>query len=458
MTRQVMKRKNVWIGLCLLLCAMCAPQSWAQNNVIDEVVWVVGDEPILKSDIEEARMNAQYEGRKFKRDPSCEIAEELAIQKLYLNQAKLDSIEASDNEILARLDAMTNRYIQMIGSKEKMMEYFGKTWSQIRAEMRENIRNTLVVQRMQQKIVGEIKVTPAQVRRYFEKLPKDSVPYVPTRVEVQIITNKPKVPQKEIDAVKERLRDFSDRIVKGESDFSTLALLYSEDKGSAARGGELGFSSREKFVPAFSQVAFNLRDPKKVSKIVKTEFGYHIIQLIERRGDRVNCRHILLRPEVPFDRIDESKQRLDSIADEIRAEKFTFEKAAQFLSSDEATRNNKGLLPNPRTNTSKFEMQELPQEIANVVKDMKVNEISEAFVKKSQRDGSEDVVIVKLKSRTEGHKAIITEDYQRLKAIVEEKLRAEALEKWIREKQEKTYIRINENGKKCAFKYPGWIK
>ncbi len=453
-----MKRKNVWIGLCLLMCALCTPRTWAQNNVIDEVVWVVGDEPILKSDIEEAKMNAQYEGRKFDRDPNCEIAEELAIQKLYLNQAKLDSIEVKDHEVLVRLDAMTNRYIQMIGSKEKMVQYFGKPWSQIRAEMRENIRNSIIVQRMQQKIIGDIKVTPAEVRRYFEKLPQDSVPYVPTRVEVEIIANKPKVPQAEIDAVKERLRDFSDRITKGESDFSTLALLYSEDKGSAARGGELGFSSREKFVPAFSQVAFNLRDPKKVSKIVKTEFGYHIIQLIERRGDRINCRHILLRPKVPADRIAEATQHLDSIAGEIRSGKFTFEKAAMFLSSDEATRNNNGLLPNPRTNTSKFEMQELPQEIASVVKDMKVNEISDAFVRKNQRDGSEDVVIVKLKSRVKGHKAVITEDYQRLKAVVEDKLRAEALDKWIREKQKKTYIRINEDGKKCAFKYPGWIK
>ncbi|MFA6832403.1 MAG: peptidylprolyl isomerase [Bacteroidaceae bacterium] len=453
-----MKQNSTVKYLVLFILLLTGANVWAQDNVIDEVVWVVGDKPIFKSDIEEARMNAQYEGRKFKGDPNCVIAEELAIQKLYLHQAELDSVYASESDITRRLDMMTNRYIQMIGSKEKMEEYFNKNWSQIRDDMRENIRNTLTVQQMQQQLVGDIKVTPSEVRRYFETIPKDSLPYVPTMVEVRVIKKLPHIPQTEIDEVKRELREYSDRINKGESDFSTLALLYSEDKGSAMNGGEIGFKGRGELVPAYSTVAFNLRDTKKVSKIVKSEFGYHVIQLIERRGDRINTRHILLKPKIPATEIDSAEVKLDSIAKDIRSGKFTFEKAALYLSDDESTRNNGGLMPNSETTTSKFEMQQLPQEIAKMVDGMKVGEISDAFEMINQKDGQTECAIVQLKERTDGHKAIITEDYQNLKQIVENKRREELLDKWIQEKQKKTYVRISENGRKCAFRYPGWIK
>ena len=444
----------------VVLCAlalMTGSAVYGQDNVIDEVVWVVGDEAILKSEVEEARMSALYEGRKFDGDPYCVIPEEIAVQKLFLHQAALDSIEVAESEVIQRVDQMTNMYIANIGSREKMEEYFNKTSSQIREALRENAREGLKVQRMQQKLVGEIKITTAEVRRHFKDLPQDSIPYIPTQVEVQIITQQPKIPLEEIEDVKSRLREYTDRVNKGES-FSMLARLYSDDRGTAINGGEMPFTGRGYLDPAFANVAFNLQDPNKVSKIVESEYGFHIIQLMEKRGDRIKVRHILLKPHVPEEALMAGTARLDSIADDIRNGKFTFEEAASVLSQDKDTRNNHGLLPNPQTNTSKFEMQELPPEIAKVVDKMKVGEISEAFTMIPQKTGKEECVIVKLKSRINGHKATISEDYQNLKEIVLEKRRDEMLDKWIREKQKHTYVRINENWKNCTFKYPGWIK
>lgn len=449
---------NFKFVVLLVMTLTVSVVSYAQDNVIDEVVWVVGDEAILKSDVEEARLSALYEGRKFDGDPYCVIPEEIAVQKLYLHQAVLDSIEVSESEVVQRVDMMTNNYIQAIGSREKMEEYFNKTSTQIRETLRDNARQGLTVQKMQQKLVGEIKVTPAEVRRYFKDLPQDSIPYVPTQVEVQIITQQPKIPVAEIEDVKKQLREYTDRVNKGEMDFSTLALLYSEDKGSAMKGGELGFMGKGQLVPEYANVAFNLQDPKKVSKIVESEFGFHIIQLIEKRGDRINTRHILLKPKVSDKELSEACAKLDSIADDIRNNKFTFDQAAAALSHDKDTRNNHGLMPNPMTQTSKFEMQELPQEIAKVVDKMNVGELSKAFTMVSEKDGKEVCAVVKLKSRINGHKATIADDYQNLKEIVLDKRREEMLEKWIVEKQKHTYVRINPTWQHCEFKYPGWIK
>ncbi|MDE5701062.1 peptidylprolyl isomerase [uncultured Bacteroides sp.] len=445
-----------FVALCAL-ALLSGSAVYGQDNVIDEVVWVVGDEAILKSEVEEARMSAQYEGRRFDGDPYCVIPEEIAVQKLFLHQAALDSIEVAESEVIQRVDYMTNVYIANIGSREKMEEYFNKTSSQIRETLRDNAREGLKVQKMQQKLVGDIKITPAEVRRYFKDLPQDSIPYIPTQVEVQIITQQPKIPLEEIEDVKRRLREYTDRVNNGES-FSMLARLYSDDRGTAINGGEMPFTGRGYLDPAFANVAFNLQDPNKVSKIVESEYGFHIIQLMEKRGDRIKVRHILLKPHVPEEALMAGTARLDSIADDIRNGKFTFEEAASVLSQDKDTRNNHGLLPNPQTNTSKFEMQELPPEIAKVVDKMKVGEISEAFTMIPQKTGKEECVIVKLKSRINGHKATISEDYQNLKEIVLEKRRDEMLDKWIREKQKRTYVRINENWSNCAFKYPGWIK
>lgn len=453
------KFTNFRLVALLALALLGGRAAYGQDNVIDEVVWIVGDEAIWKSEVEEARMSALYEGRRFDSDPYCVIPEEIAVQKLFLHQAALDSIEVSESEVVQRVDMLTNIYITNIGSREKMEEYFNKSSTEIRETLRENAREGLTVQKMQQKLVGDVKVTPAEVRRYFRDLPPDSIPYIPTQVEVQIITQTPKIPEEEIEDVKSRLREYTERVNNGES-FTMLARLYSEDAGTAMNGGELPrFMGRGELDPAFANVAFNLQSPDKVSKIVESEFGYHIIQLVEKRGDRIKVRHILLKPHVPEESLAAANARLDSIADDIRNEKFSFEEAASVLSQDKDTRNNHGLLPNPNNNTSKFEMQELPPEIAKVVDGMKVGEISDPFTMIPQSTGKEVCVIVKLKSRTNGHKATVADDYQNLKEIVLEKRRDELLDKWIREKQKHTYVRINEKWKNnCTFKYPGWVK
>jgi peptidyl-prolyl cis-trans isomerase SurA len=445
---------TLWV---LLLASVSA---FGQNNVIDEVVWIVGDEAILKSDVESERLNAQYEGRKLDGDPYCIIPEELAVQKLFLHQAELDSVEVSEQEILGELERRMNYLIDQIGSKEKMEEYYNKTSTQIREMFRENIRNGMTVQKMQREIIGDIKIVPADVRRYFKNLPQDSIPFVPTQVEVQIVTLEPKIPQEEIERVKKALRDYTDQITKGEIAFSTLARLYSEDEGTRRRGGELGFMGRGQLVPEYANVAFNLQDPAKVSKIVESEFGFHIIQLIEKRGDRINTRHILLKPKVEEKDLEAAINRLDTIAKDIRNEKFTFDEAATFLSHDKDTRNNHGLMANPNSGTARFEMQELAQvsqEVAKVVDGLNVGEISEPFTMINNK-GKEICAIVKLKARIDGHKATITEDYQRLKSIVQSKLGDEKLQKWIKDKQKSTYVRINEEWVKCDFKYPGWVR
>ena len=445
----------------LLLMLFAAVSVYGQDNVIDEVVWVVGDEAILKSDVESKRLNAQYEGRKFDGDPYCIIPEQLAVQKLFLHQAAIDSIEVSEQEVIGQVERRTNWLIEQVGgSKEKLEEYYNKTSTQIREMLRENIRDGLTVQKMQQHIVGEIKITPAEVRRYFKDLPQDSIPFVPTQVEVQIVTLEPKIPLEEVERVKKTLRDYTDGINSGKMSFATYARFYSEDPGTARRGGELGFMGKGELVPEYANVAFNLQDPNKVSKIVETEFGFHIIQLIEKRGDRINTRHILLKPKVEEKDLEAALVRLDSIADDIRNQKFTFDDAATYISQDKDTKNNHGLMANKNTGTARFEMQDLAQvsqEVAKMVENMNVGEISRAFTMINDK-GKEVCAIVKLKSRINGHKATISEDYQRLKAIVMEKRSEDKLEKWIKEKQKHTYVRINEKWQKCDFKYPGWIK
>ena len=448
------------VCVCLLLL-LVGTVSHAQNNVIDEVVWVVGDEAILKSDVEDERLQAQYEGRRFDGDPYCVIPEELAIQKLYLHQAEIDSVTVSEQAVLQEVETYTAWLIEEIGTKEKMEEYYNKTSTQIREMLRENMRNKQIVQEMQRKIVGDIKLTPAEVRNYFSKLPADSIPSILPQVEVQIITLEPKVTEEEKERIKSELREFTDRINKGETTFSTLARMYSEDPGSARQGGEYGFMGRGQLVPEFANVVFNLTDTKKISKVFETEFGFHIAQLIEKRGDRVSYRHILLKPRIDQKEIDEALAKLDTLANDIRKGKVSFDDAATWVSQDKETRNNHGLLANPQTGTARFEMGQLSslisQDVAKVVDGLQIGEVSQPFTMTTSK-GKEVCAIVKLKNRIDGHKATITEDYQRLKSIVTAKRSEEKLQKWIVEKQKKTYVRINPEWVKCDFKYPGWIK
>lgn len=448
----------------MLVCLSCAvfAQNSEQSNVIDEIVWVVGDDAILLSDIESQRLYLQNEGQRLDGDPYCRIPEEMAIQKLYLNQAKIDSVEVSESSVIQEADRWVNYAINQMGSKEKLEEYFNKKVSELKEERKEMLLEQQTAQQMQRQLVGEIKLTPSEVRKYYNQLSKDSLPNVPTTVEVQIVTMEPKIPFEETDAIKARLRQYTEDVNNGKYEFSTLARLYSEDTESAKRGGELGFMGKGSLLPEFANVAFNLKDPNKISQIVQTEYGYHIIQLIEKRGDRINCRHILLKPKVSEKELNECLARMDSLYNDLTADKFSFEEAATFISADKDTRNNKGLMVNQNYESSnqgtpKFEMAELPQEIGKVVYTMKVGEISKPFTMINDKQ-REVVAIVKLRARVDQHKANISDDYQALKSLVESRKRQELLHDWIIKKQKSTYVRISEGWRNCDFQYPGWIK
>lgn len=451
----MMRINSIGLVMVLLLCGM---QLRAQDNVIDEVIWVVGDEAILRSEVEEERLRAQYEGQEISGDPYCVIPEQLAIQKLFLHQAELDSVEVSESTVATQVNMRLNYYISQIGSKEKLEEYFRKPMSEMKEDMTTAVRNQMIIQQMQQELTKNIKSTPAEVRRYYSRLRSDSIPTIPAQVEVQIITLDPPVPQSEVDRVKERLRDFTERVNNGSADFSMLARLYSEDTESAKRGGELGFVGKGQLVPEFADVAFNLNDPRRVSRIVETEYGYHIIQLIEKRGDRINCRHILLKPRLSQSDKTESINRLDSIANLIRTGKVTFEQAVAFFSQDKNTAMNAGVMMNQETGATKFEYQSLPPEIARQIHGMNVGEISNPFLMIDETKNKEVCVIVKLKSKTDVHKANLVDDYQVIRTMYEQQESEAFLHKWILQKQKDTYIMIDPEWRGCDFEYPGWVK
>ena len=427
----------------------------AQDNVIDRVEWVVGDKAILRSDIEESIRYWLSTGRKFEGDPYCVVGEDLAIQQLFLHQAAIDSIEVDETMIMRKVDAQMDYVIQQIGSKEKLEEYFDKNSAEIREMYREQLYNMEMMEMMKSKLVGDIKVSPSLVRRYYESLPKDSLPFIQEQVEVQIITIEPEITEEEIERVKGELRDYTERIMSGETSFSTMALMYSEDPGSARRGGELDFMGRGELDPAFATVAFNLTDPGKISKIVESEYGFHIIQLMEKRGDRIKVRHILRKPERSADNIKKMLLRLDSISTDIKEGKFTFEEAAGAISDDKDTRNNYGIMYNRNTASAQFSFEELPADVARVVENLEVGELSQPFAWILD-NGKTVCAIAKLRSRTEAHLATINDDYETLSMMYKSELGNQRLQDWIKQKQQNTYVRINSDSRNCEFKYPHW--
>ena len=445
--------------LCLF-AVLCSLTCVAQKNVIDEVVWVVGDDAILRSDVERRRL--EY-GAQVKGNPYCVIPEQLALQKLFLHQAVIDSISVTDAEVNQYVEQDINEKILMAGSKEKLEEYMKLPMVQIREELFDQYKNELTAQRMRSHLTEDVKVTPAEVRRYFKDMPEDSLPLIPTQVEVQLLVIQPHIPQSEIDRIKSLLRDYAERVNNGSTSFSTLARLYSEDPGSARQGGEMPYMGKAELDPGFANVAFGLTDTKKVSKIAQSEFGYHIIQLIDKRGDKMKCRHILKRPEVAQEDIDSTLNVLDSITSDIRSEKISFEDAVRYVSDDKDTRNNRGILSNNKETgetTTRFEMSELSafsSELARVVEKLEVGELSKPFTMINTK-GKTVCAIARLKSRTLTHRANVTEDFQVLKGIVENKKGEGVILNWIKDKQKSTYIRINPDWRDCEFQYEGWVK
>jgi Parvulin-like peptidyl-prolyl isomerase len=453
--------------LLVLSGQMWSFNSFAQSeedNVIDEVIWVVGDQAILRSDVENTRLQMiQVQKQRFTGDPYCIIPEQLAIQKLYLHQAKLDSIEITDAQILPYVDYELNNYITMAGSRERLENIQGKPLNAIREELKQSLKDLETVKKMKSELVKNVKITLSDVRNFYDQIPQDSLPYIPTTVEVQIITMEPEIPLSEIDEIKRKLREYTDLVNSGQMSFANLAFMHSQDPNSAQDGGDLGFVGKGTLAPEFAAAAFDLNDPNRVSRIVETEYGYHIIQLIEKRGDRIRVRHILLKPQVADDDLNVAVQRLDTARTSIMDGKFTFEEGV-YYSSDRDTKNNRGILVNgdlyshsDRSGTSRFEMSELPQEISKAVASLNVGEISKPFVMINTKN-KKVAAIVKLNSRIEGHKANLIDDFQSIRTMAEEKKRNELLNKWLTNKRRETYIRINDNYKNCDFQLDGWVQ
>lgn len=448
--------KKLWGAALLALSPML---GFAQTNIVDEIIWVVGNEPILLSDVEETRISSEAYGQPVD-NPYCTIPEQIAVNKLFVHQAELDSVTVSESDVIRAVDNRINESIQAFGSREALEQMYGRSVSQMRENLKKQYREQMMADEVRQKLTTDVKATPAEVREYFKNVPNDSLPFIPTQVEVQIITSVPEVPRAEVERIENKLREYARRVNSGEADFSTLAKFYSED-GSARNGGELGYMGRNQLVPEFANVAFTLNDPKKVSKIVRSEYGYHIIQLIDKKGDKINVRHILLKPHIDDSEIEKGIARLDSIANDIRANKFTFDAAALALSDDKDTRNNHGLMANVDqqngTVSSRFEMQDLPADVAKMVDTLSVGQISRAF-RMTNDKGQEVCAVVMLKNRIEGHPANMTEDFQTLRDVVVNKRKEEKIEHWIKDKIKTTYVRISPDWRNCKFHYEGWVK
>jgi peptidyl-prolyl cis-trans isomerase SurA len=438
------------------LALMCwSGISFAQSLIIDQITAVVGSNVILQSDIESQYQQMRSQGFHSSGDMKCEVFEDLLVQKLLLNQAKIDSVEVSESQVEMQLNQRLEFFINQIGSEEKLEAYFNKTILEIKDDFRDLIRDQLVTQRMQGDITEDVNVTPSETRRFFNSMHTDSIPLVNAQVEYQQIVLYPPFTDEAIFDVKERLLNIRKRIVDGEN-FTTLAVLYSEDPGSATRGGEIGFASRADLDPEYAKAAFALKD-RGVSKIVESEFGYHIIQLIERRGDRVNTRHILMKPKINPEAMVNVRSRADSLVSMLKVDSISFENAARLFSGDKQTRVNGGLVVNQMNGNTRFELDKIPVADFNVIRGMNVAEVSSAYETRDER-GQRVIKIIKLKSRTEPHRANLKDDYLLLQEMALADKKSKVLNDWIEEKQKSTYIHIDDSYKNCQFEFKGWVK
>lgn len=445
--------KKYWV---LFVLALQFSGIAAQKNVVDKIVAIVGDEIILKSDIENAYLQEQGRGLfSSSADYKTELLEQQLMQKLLMAQAQIDSVFVTEEEVEAAVASQIEYFISNAGSQERLESYFGKSLQEIRDEMRTPLREKLITEQMQQKIVEKIRITPSEVRAFFKKIPKDSLPDIGDKYELQQIVLRPNISDAEKERIREQLREYRDQILKGEKTFNTLAVLYSEDPGSAARGGELGYLTKNDLDPAFAEAAFSLK-PGRISKIVESEFGFHIIQLIDRQGEKVNVRHILLQAKISDEEKQEALNRLDTIRQYVTEGKMTFEEAAYYFSTDKKTKNNGGLFADPRTSEAKIAKADIPGDMAREVNKLKPGEISQPFV--SRQDGREEYKVVKIKTFYPRHKANLDDDWQNFEIELQRQKQMEKLEKWIKEKQASTYIHIDENYRDGKFRYDGWIK
>jgi peptidyl-prolyl cis-trans isomerase SurA len=421
----------------------------AQPQSIDKIIAIVGDKAILLSEVESQAMQMEQQATVKDSNLRCNVLEDIIIQKLLLNQAEKDSVVVSDAQVDGELSKKIRYFVGQIGSIEKLEAYLGKSIVQIKDDFRERIRDQLVVQQMQGKIAGDVKVSPAEVRAYFESIPTDSIPFIESEIQVAQILKKPPINQAERERVRKELQDIRQKIVDGRS-FASMAAFYSEDVVSAAKGGELGFVGRGDLVPEFEAAAFALKG-KDISDIIETMYGFHIIQLIERRGETINVRHILISPKASANDLEFARIKLDSISEVIRLGRMSFEDAALKFSDDADTKNNGGLLINPGSGSTWFEVSQMDQSLFFVVDKMKIGELSDP-VPVRIGEKKESYRIVSLKARTEPHRANLKQDYQRILLAAENEKKEKLVRDWIERKRQSFFIKIDPEFSDCPFK------
>lgn len=429
----------------------------AQDKVVDQIVAVVGKNIILKSDIEEMYQQQQAQGITSDGDMKCEILENLLVEKLLLAEAENDTtIIVSDSQLNQQLAQRIQYFVSHLGSEKEVEAYFKKSITDLKADMEDVIRNQQMTQQMQQKILDKVTVTPAEVRYNFKNLPAAEIPQIDTQIEYAQIVVQPIVSIEEEDRIKASLRDLKRRIESGESGFAPMAVLYSEDPGSARNGGDLDYMGRGNLDPAYAAAAFNLKGDK-ISNVVKSEFGYHIIQVVDRKGELLKTRHILIKPKVSPEAMKKAFSQIDSIADYIRKETFTFEDAAMRYSYDKNSRNNGGVVISPESGEAKWKLNELDPDVSKIITNMNINEISKPFQTIDEKQ-KPVYKIVKLLKKTTAHKANMRDDYVELTNLYMATKKEKTLDTWIREKQTGTYVHIDDSYINCNFKYSGWIK
>lgn len=443
--------------LYTILLGFVGLAALAQPKSIERVVGVVGDNIVMQSEVEAQFYQMIAQGYEMGENAKCAVLEEFLYQKLLLHQAKLDSVEVSQDQIEEELDRRVRYFSAQIGGQDRLEEYYGKSILQIKEEFRELIEDQLMVQTMQQKVTGDVKVTPSEVFDYYNKIPKDSLPFINSEVEVGRIVKNSVISAEAKKTAKDKAIELRARAVDG-TDFCILAI-HSDDPGSAAQCGDLGYFERGTMVPEFDAVAFRLKEKGEVSEVFESKFGYHFMKLTDRKGEKVRASHILIKPKTTRADLNAAKAFLDTVYELIQTDSITFVEAVDEFSDDEDTKGSEGLIVNPNTGTTKFEMDDVSQidpTIFLTIDKMKVGEISEPTLT-ANADGEETYSIIFLKSRTEPHVANLKDDYQRIQNAATLEKQAKTINNWMKEKLEDTYVKINPDFQNCDFEHE-WVK
>lgn len=446
-------RIHKFLSSLVLISLACGVMAQEEPKMIDKVVAVIGENMVLHSDIEQQVDQMTMNDIPVTSNTRCQILEDQMYQKLFVSRARLDSVTVTEEQIEQELNTRLRYFISQIGSEEELVKFYGKTIDQIKEDFKDEVEEILLIQQMQQTVIGGVKVSPAEVREFYASIPKDSLPYINSQARVAQIVRRPPVSQAQEDAIKAQLRGYIDRVKSGSIDFATLAILYSDDEGSAQNGGELGLMSSSDLVPEFANAALGLQKDE-ISDVIKTQFGYHIIQMIERKGDRFNVRHILKIPQVSPENLDVARQFLDSLATEIRAsDTLTFAKAAIKFSSDENTRMNGGEMINPTDGTNLFDVEmlgQIDQNLMFTLQKMKVGEIAgpELFIDAERKRAFR---LVSLVDMTDPHVANLKDDYHRIADTAKRKKENEKLEAWINKHCNSAYVWVDPRFEGCPF-------